>query len=58
MQDAGTIIDRADFRNSTEPAAGIDTVIVNGVPVWRVERPTGARPGQVITRGRSSDMRR
>jgi N-acyl-D-amino-acid deacylase len=48
--DAETIIDRADFTNSTEPAAGISTVIVNGVPVWRNGRATGARPGRVLTR--------
>jgi N-acyl-D-amino-acid deacylase len=48
--DADTVIDRADFQNSTEPAAGIDTVIVNGTPVWRDGRPTGARPGRILTR--------
>jgi N-acyl-D-amino-acid deacylase len=48
--DAATIIDRADFQNSTRPAAGIDTVVVNGIPVWRDGRPTGARPGRVLTR--------
>ncbi len=47
--DAHTIIDRADFKDSTRPAIGIDTVIVNGVPVWREGRPTGARPGRVLT---------
>ena len=49
--DAQTVIDAADFEDSTRPAAGIDTVIVNGVPVWRDGRPTGARPGRVLTRG-------
>jgi N-acyl-D-amino-acid deacylase len=48
--DADTIIDSADFRDSTRPATGIDTVIVNGIPVWREARPTGARPGRVLTR--------
>ena len=48
--DADTIIDCADFRDSARPAAGIDTVIVNGVPVWREGKPTGARPGRVLTR--------
>lgn len=47
---AETIIDAADFRESTRPAAGIDTVIVNGVPIWRYGKPTGARPGRVLTR--------
>ena len=47
---ADTIIDAADFRESTRPAIGIETVIVNGVPVWRGGKPTGARPGRVLTR--------
>jgi N-acyl-D-amino-acid deacylase len=49
--DADTIIDKADFQNSTEPAAGIAAVIVNGTPVWRSGKPTGARPGRVLVRG-------
>jgi N-acyl-D-amino-acid deacylase len=48
--DEATIIDRADFQHSTRPADGIATVIVNGVPVWRDGRPTGARPGRLLTR--------
>jgi N-acyl-D-amino-acid deacylase len=48
--DESTIIDRADFKDSTRPAAGIASVIVNGVPVWRDGKPTGARPGRVLTR--------
>jgi len=48
--DADTVIDKADFQNSTEPAAGIHTVIVNGTAVWRDGKPTGARPGRVLTR--------
>jgi N-acyl-D-amino-acid deacylase len=48
--DEATVIDRADFEHSTRPAAGIDTVIVNGVAVWREGRPTGERPGRVLTR--------
>jgi N-acyl-D-amino-acid deacylase len=48
--DEATIIDRADFEHSTRPADGIHTVIVNGEPVWREGRPTGARPGRVLTR--------
>ena len=50
---AETIIDAADFQNSTRPAIGIETVIVNGVPVWRGGAPTGARPGRVLERKRS-----
>jgi N-acyl-D-amino-acid deacylase len=48
--DPDTIIDTADFQNSTQPATGIDTVIVNGVPVWRDGKPSGARPGRLLTR--------
>jgi N-acyl-D-amino-acid deacylase len=46
--DPDTVIDAADFAQSTRPARGIDTVIVNGVPVWREGRPTGARPGRLL----------
>ena len=48
--DADTVIDAANFQDSTRPAIGIDTVIVNGMPIWRGGRPTGARPGRVLTR--------
>ena len=48
--DAATVIDAADFQHSTEPAKGIDTVIVNGEIVWRDGRATGARPGRLLTR--------
>jgi N-acyl-D-amino-acid deacylase len=46
--DATLVIDAADFKNPTEPAKGIDTVIVNGEPVWADGKPTGARPGRVL----------
>jgi N-acyl-D-amino-acid deacylase len=48
--DAATVIDRADFQHPTEPAAGIDTVFVNGSPVWQDGAPTGARPGKALRR--------
>jgi N-acyl-D-amino-acid deacylase len=48
--DEATVIDRADFEHSTRPAAGIEAVIVNGVPVWRDGGPAGARPGRLLTR--------
>jgi len=38
------------FEKPIAPAKGIDTVIVNGEPVWREGRPTGARPGRVLQR--------
>jgi len=46
--DAGTVADAADFQDSTRPAQGIDTVIVNGEIVWRDGGPTGKRPGRVL----------
>jgi N-acyl-D-amino-acid deacylase len=48
--DDASIDDAASFEKPVAPAKGIDTVIVNGEPVWREGRPTGARPGQVLTR--------
>jgi len=47
---ADTVIDAADFKDSTRPAVGIDTVIVNGIPVWRDGKHTGARPGRLLAR--------
>ena len=46
--DPASVIDAADFERSTEPAKGIDAVIVNGKVVWRGGRHTGARPGRVL----------
>ncbi len=46
--DAALVMDAADFKNSTTPAKGIATVIVNGVPVWADGKATGARPGKVL----------
>ena len=48
--DPATIIDLASFDDPQQPARGIHTVIVNGEPVWSGNRPTGARPGRVLTR--------
>jgi N-acyl-D-amino-acid deacylase len=48
--DAEKIIDAADFEHSTRPAVGIDTVIVNGVPILRGGKSTGARPGRVLAK--------
>ncbi len=52
--DAALVIDAADFKNSTEPAKGIRTVIVNGEPVWAAGKATGARPGKVLLNQRNS----
>ena len=40
----------ATFDKPIAPARGIDTVIVNGEPVWRGGKATGARPGCVLRR--------
>ena len=48
--DAGTVADAADFEHSTLPARGIAVVFVNGEAVWLDGAPTGARPGQVLSR--------
>jgi N-acyl-D-amino-acid deacylase len=53
--DPATVADRADFRQSALPSAGIVTVFCNGEPVWHEQAPTGARPGRVLARaGRSA----
>ncbi len=51
--DDASIDDAATFEKPVAPAKGIDTVIVNGEPVWHDGQPTGARPGQVLTRART-----
>ena len=47
---AATVIDKATYETPTEPAEGIEAVIVNGVLTWRQGAHSGARQGQVITR--------
>jgi N-acyl-D-amino-acid deacylase len=47
------IDETATFDRPIAPARGIDTVIVNGEPVWRSGKPTGARPGRVLRRAPS-----
>ena len=39
------------FDQPIAPATGIDAVIVNGDPVWRDGKATGAQPGRVLRRG-------
>jgi N-acyl-D-amino-acid deacylase len=46
--DPSSVDEAATFEDSKQPARGIDTVIVNGEPVWRGGKPTGARPGRVL----------
>jgi N-acyl-D-amino-acid deacylase len=48
--DANEVDEAATFARPIAAARGIDTVIVNGAPVWREGRPTGARPGRVLER--------
>lgn len=50
--DAGDVDETASFARPIQAARGIETVIVNGVPVWKDGRATGARPGQVLGRAR------
>jgi N-acyl-D-amino-acid deacylase len=45
------VSETATFEKPIQAAKGIDTVIVNGEPVWRGGKPTGARPGKVLKRG-------
>jgi N-acyl-D-amino-acid deacylase len=48
--DPERVADTATFARPKQPAAGIDTVYVNGVPIWRDGAATGARPGAVLKR--------
>ncbi|MFN0159699.1 MAG: N-acyl-D-amino-acid deacylase family protein [Burkholderiales bacterium] len=46
--DAATVNDGATFEHPTQPALGIDSVIVNGEPVWLAGQATNARPGRLL----------
>ena len=48
--DPKTVADRATFEDPVQPAAGIETVLVAGIPVWSDGRPTGERPGRALRR--------
>jgi N-acyl-D-amino-acid deacylase len=48
--DADTVDSAATYEAPIAAARGIDTVIVNGAPVWQGGKPTGARPGRVLAR--------
>jgi N-acyl-D-amino-acid deacylase len=48
--DAATVSDRSTIEKPHEISAGIRGVWVNGELVWDGEKPTGARPGQVVRR--------
>ena len=47
--DPETVLDRATFAQPLELPVGIKAVFVNGVQVWSEDRPTGAKPGRVLT---------
>jgi N-acyl-D-amino-acid deacylase len=47
--DPQTVIDRATFAEPQALPVGIQTVFVNGEKVWDEGRPTGAKPGRVLT---------
>jgi N-acyl-D-amino-acid deacylase len=44
-----TVIDHATFAKPHELSTGIEKVFVNGSLVWSGNKPTGAKPGQVLT---------
>lgn len=48
--DPATVLDQSTFESPRLLARGIQTVLVNGVPVWSAERATGLRPGHVLIR--------
>jgi N-acyl-D-amino-acid deacylase len=50
--DAREVDETATFARPIQPAKGIHAVLVNGIAVWKDGRPTGARPGRVLRRGR------
>jgi N-acyl-D-amino-acid deacylase len=50
--DPETVIDRSTFLEPFAYNEGIETVIVNGVPVLEAGKPTGSRPGRALRKGR------
>ena len=51
--DPRTVADRATFDRPDQAAAGIDHVLVNGIPARGDGQSTGARSGRVLKRGGS-----
>ena len=46
----GGLTERASYAAPRQAAAGVDLVLVGGVPVWRSGAPVpGARPGQLVS---------
>lgn len=46
--DPATVIDRSTFAEPRKLSEGILLTVVNGEPVWRDGKTTGARPGRVL----------
>jgi dihydroorotase/N-acyl-D-amino-acid deacylase len=46
--DPATLTDRATFAQPNQLSAGMDYVLVNGVPVIAAGAATGARPGKIL----------
>jgi N-acyl-D-amino-acid deacylase len=46
--DPETILDRATFERPHQLSVGVRDVLVNGQPVWRDGKLTGARPGRAL----------
>jgi dihydroorotase/N-acyl-D-amino-acid deacylase len=46
--DPATITDLATFEQPNQASTGVRLVLVNGVPVWRDGRHTGAKPGRLV----------
>jgi len=44
-----TVIDHATFAHPHELSTGIEKVFVSGTLIWNGGKPTGAKPGQVLT---------
>ena len=46
--DPATVTDKATFAEPNQLSAGMDYVLVNGVPVVAAGKATGARPGRIL----------
>ncbi|HWA12484.1 MAG TPA: D-aminoacylase [Burkholderiales bacterium] len=49
--DPATVNEGGTWEDPIRAAHGIEATIVNGQPVWRAGKPTGARSGRVLGRG-------
>ena len=54
--DEARVCDRATFEDPVQTAVGIQHVLVNGVPVVRDARVTGARPGRGLRRSAAAAL--